>query len=129
MKLRQWLATAVLIMPTALCAGDFSNPTPYGTSGGQGSNSGSGTFSMVTVGTAEALRIAHMNIGLPTTVYNQYAQTTLVQVGTVTIGNDNSGDISINQTSNDLCVISSSNILNMPAESTDQHCVEPEVVN
>lgn len=79
---------------------------------------------MVPVATAESLRIAHMNVGEPTTVTNVYNELTSVTVGSVTIGDSNTGDITIDQTSyaDGFCVNSSNNILNRPTASSDQYC-------
>ena len=119
MKFGQRLAATILIMPGALYAGDFNNPTPYGTSGSQ--SSGSSAFSMVSVGTAETLRIANMNVGQPTSVYYYYKQDTTVNVGDVTFG-DNNHDFAITSNADGLCVNSTNNILNSPELPTDQTC-------
>ncbi len=119
MKFGQRLAALILVMPGALYAGDFSNPTPYGSFGS--SSTGATSFSMVTVGTAETLRIANMNVGQPTSVTNVYNQLTSVNIGDVTIG-DNNTDVSITNSADGVCVNSSNNILNRPEAPTDQVC-------
>lgn len=122
MKFGQRLAALILVMPGALYAGDFSNPTPYGSSGS--SSSGVSSFSMVSVATAESLRIANINAGPAQNTTNVYNELTSVTVGSVTIGDGNTGDITIDQTSNadGFCINSSNNILNRPTAPTDQTC-------
>ena len=119
MKFGQRLAATILIMPGALYAGDFNNPTPYGTSGSQ--SSGSSAFSIVSVGTAETLRIANMNVGQPTTVYYYYNQDTTVNAGDITLG-DGYTNVSIINSTDGLCVNSTNTILNSPELPTDQTC-------
>ena len=117
MKFGQRLAALILVMPGTLYAGDFSNPTPYGSSGSSYATS----FSMVSVATAEQLRVANMNVGKPTSVTNVYNQVTSVNVGDVTIG-DNASDVNVTNSADGVCVNSSNNILNAPEAPTDLNC-------
>ena len=117
MKFGQRLAALILVMPGTLYAGDFSNPTPYGSSASTFASS----FSMVSVATAEQLRIANMNVGKPTSVTNVYNQVTSVNVGDVTIG-DGATDVTVTNSADGVCVNSSNNILNAPVAPTDLNC-------
>jgi hypothetical protein len=119
MKFGPRLAALLVVIPGVLNAGDFTNPTPFGLSGGQGS--GASSFSTVTVATAEQLRIANMNVGQPTTVTNVYNQVTSVSVGDVTIG-DGATDVTVTNSADGVCVNTSNNILNAPVAPTDLNC-------
>ena len=76
---------------------------------------------MVPVATAESLRIAHMNVGEPTTVTNVYNQLTSVTFGDVAVG-DNATNVNVTNTADGVCVNSSNNILNAPEAPTDLNC-------
>jgi hypothetical protein len=124
MKKSQFLTLfLVAFSPNIGSSGDFSNPVPYGNSSA-GSNQTS--YSPVAIETAEALRIARMDIGTPNTVVNSYVQTNDQCINCVTVG-DNATDVSIDATQDgtNACINVTNNILNAQNQAADaQSCGE-----
>lgn len=124
MKQSQFFALfLVAFTPNIGSAGDFSNPVPYRTSS---AGSGQTSYYSVPIETAEALRIARMDIGTPNTVVNNYVVTNDQCINCVTVG-DNATDVSIDATQDgtNACINVTNNILNAENQAADaQSCGE-----
>ena len=109
------------VLPNIGSAGDFSNPVPFDFSS---VGSSQGSYSSVPIETAEALRIARMNIGTPDTVVNSYVMTNNVYLNSIVVG-DNASDVSIDATQDgtEACINIENNMLNIEnSDASAQSC-------